>query len=113
MVEYLGLVRDAIHEGQASGIFRRDMPDKIAANCFFGALDEMVTSWVLSGHDYRLSNVADSVVDIFLNGMQGGGNHESDPTGSHSPAQSGRLSRLKHSHRCPRSQPLVRGKVIF
>jgi TetR/AcrR family fatty acid metabolism transcriptional regulator len=74
MVEYLGLVRAAIGDGQASGVFRRDMSDKIAANCFFGALDEMVTSWVLSGHEYRLSNVTDSVVDIFLNGMHSGGN---------------------------------------
>lgn len=70
MIEYLGLVREAILEGQASGIFRREMSDKIAANCFFGALDEMVTSWVLSEHEYKLSNVADVVVDIFLNGMR-------------------------------------------
>ena len=46
------------------------MSDKIAANCFFGALDEMVTSWVLSEHEYKLSNVAHVVVDIFLNGMR-------------------------------------------
>ena len=48
------------------------MPAKVAANCFFGALDEMVTSWVLSGNEYRLANVADTVVDIFLNGMRTG-----------------------------------------
>ncbi len=47
MIEYLGLVREAITEGQAKGIFRQEMSDKFAANCFFGALDEMVTSWVL------------------------------------------------------------------
>lgn len=70
MIEYLRLVREAITEGQAKGIFRREMSDKYAANCFFGALDEMVTSWVLSGHDYKLANVADVVVDIFLNGMR-------------------------------------------
>lgn len=70
MVEYLGLVREAIVEGQTSGLFRREMPDKIAANCFFGALDEMVTSWVLSEHEYQLSNVSGVVVDIFLNGMR-------------------------------------------
>ncbi len=70
MIEYLGLVRDAITEGQASGTFRREMSDKYAANCFFGALDEMVTSWVLSEHDYHLAHVADGVVDIFLNGMR-------------------------------------------
>ena len=81
MVEYLRLVRAAIGDGQARGIFRSDMSDKIAANCFFGALDEMVTSWVLSGHDYRLSHVADPVVDIFLTGMRGDGSHEADATG--------------------------------
>ena len=70
MIEYLQLVRDAITEGQERGIFRREMSDKYAANCFFGALDEMVTSWVLSGHEFPLSHVADVVVDIFLNGMR-------------------------------------------
>lgn len=70
MVEYLGLVREAITEGQAQGLFRPEMSDKFAANCFFGALDEMVTSWVLSDHEYQLSHVADTVVDIFLNGMR-------------------------------------------
>jgi TetR/AcrR family fatty acid metabolism transcriptional regulator len=81
MVEYLRLVRAAINDGQQQGIFRHDLSEKIAANCFFGALDEMVTSWVLSTHEYRLSNVADSVVDIFLNGMQSGGDQEADATG--------------------------------
>ncbi len=70
MIEYLQLVRDAITEGQARGTFRPEMSDKYAANCFFGALDEMVTSWVLSEHDYQLSHAADVVVDIFLNGMR-------------------------------------------
>ena len=70
MIEYLQLVRDAITAGQAEGIFRREMSDKYAANCFFGALDEMVTSWVLSGHEFQLSHAADMVVDIFLNGMR-------------------------------------------
>jgi TetR/AcrR family transcriptional regulator, fatty acid metabolism regulator protein len=70
MIEYLELIRDAISEGQAQGVFRREMSDKYAANCFFGALDEMVTSWVLSGHDYQLSHASDVVVDIFLNGVR-------------------------------------------
>ena len=69
MVEYLSLACTAISDGQSTGIFRPELPAKIAANCFFGALDEMVTSWVLNAHDYRLANVADAVVDIFLNGM--------------------------------------------
>ena len=70
MIEYLALVREAILDGQKQGLFRRQTPDKYAANCFFGALDEMVTSWVLSEKEYPLRNVADVVVDIFLNGMR-------------------------------------------
>jgi TetR/AcrR family transcriptional regulator, fatty acid metabolism regulator protein len=70
MVEYFGLVRAAICEGQAQGIFRPGLRDKIAANCFFGAVDEMVTSWVLDGTHYQLSDVADSVADIILLGLE-------------------------------------------
>lgn len=70
MVEYFGLVRAAIRDGQAQGIFRTGLREKIAANCFFGALDEMVTSWVLDDTHYPLSDVADSVVDIILLGFE-------------------------------------------
>ena len=73
MVEYLGLARHAIADGQASGVFRTSMPAKVAANVFFGALDEMVTSWVLSDHEYHLANMADPVVDIFLHGLESKG----------------------------------------
>jgi TetR/AcrR family fatty acid metabolism transcriptional regulator len=70
LIEYFDLVRTAIQQAQQLGLFRQDMPDKIAANCFFGALDEMVTSWVLSEHEFPLANAADAVVDILLNGMR-------------------------------------------
>jgi TetR/AcrR family fatty acid metabolism transcriptional regulator len=76
LIEYFSLVRAAIQEGQQRGVFRKDMPDKIAANCFFGALDEMVTSWVLSEHEFPLANAADAVVDILLNGMRSSDNRE-------------------------------------
>jgi TetR/AcrR family fatty acid metabolism transcriptional regulator len=70
LVEYFNLVREAIRDGKACGEFRSDLPEKIAANCFFGALDEMVTSWVLSEKDYPLAHVADSLLDILLGGMR-------------------------------------------
>jgi TetR/AcrR family transcriptional regulator, fatty acid metabolism regulator protein len=70
LVEYLKLVREAICEGKANGEFREDLPEKIAANCFFGAIDEMVTSWVLSEKEYPLAHVADSILDILLSGMK-------------------------------------------
>jgi hypothetical protein len=48
----------------------------MAAHCFFGSLDEIVTTWVLSDHDrdkdYHLSSLTDSVVSIILKGLETG-----------------------------------------
>lgn len=70
MVEYFGLVRECIRKGQQQGVFRPELHEKIAANCFFGALDEMVTSWVLADEDYPLAQTADSVSNIILQGLE-------------------------------------------
>lgn len=70
LVEYFDLIRQIVREGQRAGDFRRELSDKIVANCFFGALDEMVTSWILSEHDYPLAGAADAVVDVILQGME-------------------------------------------
>ncbi len=70
MVEYLGLVREAIRQGQEQGLLRPELNEKIAANCFFGAIDEMVTSWVLANHEYPLESAADPIVNIILLGLE-------------------------------------------
>jgi TetR/AcrR family fatty acid metabolism transcriptional regulator len=67
---YFNLIREIIREGQSAGVIRADVSDKIAAACLFGALDELVTSWVLSSHDYDLAAAADPVVDLLLKGME-------------------------------------------
>lgn len=70
MVDYFQLVREAIRDGQRSGEFRAELNEKIVANCFFGALDEMVTSWVLAEQDYSLASAADSVANVILLGLE-------------------------------------------
>ena len=72
LVEYFDLIKDVLREGQEAGVFRRELPVKIAVNCFFGAVDEMVTSWILwdKERDYPLSSLADVIVDIVLKGME-------------------------------------------
>ena len=67
--DYLGLIRETIADGQASGAFRSEISPTIAAKVFFGALDEMATNWVLSGRRYSLAAEADAVVDLFVGGM--------------------------------------------
>ena len=66
--DYFQLLYGVIEEGQRAGLFRADLPRKVAAKALFGALDEMVTSWILSGKDYDLSQLAAPVVDLFLRG---------------------------------------------
>jgi len=68
--EYLGIIRDAIADGQVRGLFRRNVSATVAAKVFFGALDEMATNWVLSQRRYSLVADADVVVDLFFNGVK-------------------------------------------
>ena len=67
--EYLEMIRAAFEEGQRQGLFRRELNAKVVAKIFFGALDEMATNWILSKRRYKLSPMADRVLDIFLNGV--------------------------------------------
>jgi TetR/AcrR family fatty acid metabolism transcriptional regulator len=46
--EYLSLLRGIIEEGQDVGSFRRDISPGLATNLVFGAVDELVNSWLLS-----------------------------------------------------------------
>jgi TetR/AcrR family fatty acid metabolism transcriptional regulator len=68
--QYFDLIRSVVRDGQQSGVFRAELSDKIVANCFFGALDEMVTSWLLSDHEYSLARAADAVVEVILRGVE-------------------------------------------
>lgn len=67
---YFDLIREIIREGQAAGEIRRDVSDKIAAACLFGALDELATAWVLSTREHDLAAAADPVINLLLSGME-------------------------------------------
>lgn len=66
--DYLSLISGVIEEGQRDGTLRPDLNRKLATKAFFGAMDEMVTSWILSPKDYDLVRQAAPVVDLFLHG---------------------------------------------
>jgi len=67
--DYFRLLGDAIEQGQREGTLRADLPRKLVTKAFFGALDEMVTSWILSRKGYDLSELAGPVVDLLLRGV--------------------------------------------
>jgi TetR/AcrR family fatty acid metabolism transcriptional regulator len=67
--EYLSLIRQVFEEGQQAGMFRPELNAKLMAKILFGALDEMATNWILSRRRYKLTPMADQVLDIFLHGV--------------------------------------------
>ena len=67
--EYLDIICTTIAEGQRSGAFRSDIKPVICAKILYGALDEMVTNWILSQKSYPLAPVADEVLKVFFGGV--------------------------------------------
>jgi TetR/AcrR family fatty acid metabolism transcriptional regulator len=67
--EYLDLIRGVVNEGQRRGTFRASLDANVASKVFFGALDEMVTNWVLSRKTYDVRATAPAVVEILFDGM--------------------------------------------
>src|SRR6476620_11837930 len=67
--EYLGIIRDVIAEGQAKGVFRKQINPTLAAKTLFGALDEMATNWILSRRKSSLVAETDAVIDLFVGGL--------------------------------------------
>jgi len=68
--EYLDIIRQTIAEGQRQGVFRKDLKPVICAKILYGALDEMVTNWILSKKSYPLAPMADEVLKVFFNGTK-------------------------------------------
>jgi TetR/AcrR family fatty acid metabolism transcriptional regulator len=67
--DYLDIIKKTIDDGQRSGAFRTDVKPIVAAKILYGALDEMVTNWILSKKEYDLSPMAEQVLKTFLGGM--------------------------------------------
>jgi TetR/AcrR family fatty acid metabolism transcriptional regulator len=66
--DYFAVITRTIEEGQREGSLRADLPVKVVTKAFFGALDEMVTSWIVGRKDYDVAHLAGPVVDLFLRG---------------------------------------------
>jgi TetR/AcrR family fatty acid metabolism transcriptional regulator len=67
--EYLEIIRQTIESGQQNGDFRADIKPIVAAKIFYGALDEMVTNWILSPKSYPLASMADEVLKVLFGGI--------------------------------------------
>ncbi|MGE5235507.1 MAG: TetR/AcrR family transcriptional regulator [Acidobacteriota bacterium] len=70
VADYLSLLQEIITEGVGAGIFRDDVPPDVAARAVFGALDELVTSWVLAARPKRLAPQGAPLLRLLLQGLE-------------------------------------------
>ena len=69
LADYFRIVREIIEDGQRRGFFRAQLNPQLMTKILFGALDEMVTNWILSHSHYTLTAMAEPVLDVFLHGV--------------------------------------------
>jgi TetR/AcrR family fatty acid metabolism transcriptional regulator len=67
--EYLDLLKAIIQEGQEVGRFRQDLSAGLATNLVFGAVDELVNSWLLAEEPGDLTRVGEPLLDLLTNGL--------------------------------------------
>ena len=73
--EYLNRVRDIITEGQELGVFRGDISPGLATNLVFGAVDELVMSWLLAESPGDLLRHHRPLVRMLTDGIAPCSNH--------------------------------------
>ncbi len=67
---FLDLIGEIIKQGQDEGVFRQDISISLAKRFVFGALDEIISTWVTAGFKYDLRNYAEPVTRLFLDGFK-------------------------------------------
>lgn len=67
---YLDLIAAVVHEGQASGDFRTDVPPLLVARATWGALDGIALTWALGRAERgALVRAAAQLADVVLRGL--------------------------------------------
>ncbi|WP_019637955.1 TetR/AcrR family transcriptional regulator [Paenibacillus fonticola] len=66
---YIQLIEHIVQKGIAEKSFRPELDPKLTRHLIFGGLDEVVTSWLISGRKYSLSAQVDKTVDFFLKAL--------------------------------------------
>lgn len=70
LMEYFRLIEEVIEEGLNTGLYRRELNVRTARKVIFGAVDEVVTCWVMSKKPYDLGSLAGPVFNLLVRGLQ-------------------------------------------
>jgi len=69
LAQYLDLIMEIVELGRRDGSFRGDLPVRLVTHFIFGTLDEVVSTWVMSGMKYNLVSLTEPLVALFTNGI--------------------------------------------
>ena len=72
LVKPIGAIRRIVERGQSEGEFRRDLDADTAAVIVYGAIDELVTGWVLGrlpGTDEDVASAEHHIVEVLAAGL--------------------------------------------
>lgn len=64
--KYFRLIEQVIEEGILKGVFNKDLDVYIAREVYFGALDEIVSTWIFKGRRWDLQETSEKLLPIFL-----------------------------------------------
>lgn len=67
---YIVLIENILVSGMKEGTFRKGLDVKLTRLLIFGAMDEVVTSWLISGGKYSLRGQIDQTVEFFLRALK-------------------------------------------
>lgn len=70
LMSYFKLIEEVIDEGKEQNLYRQNLNTRTARKVVFGAIDEVVTCWVMSNKPYDLSALSEPVYDMLVMGLQ-------------------------------------------
>ncbi len=69
MKDYLMIIDSLLEEGMENGEFQKTLEVRLARKVIFGAMDQIVTAWVMKGQKYDLAALAPDVHKLLINGI--------------------------------------------
>ncbi|MED4601212.1 TetR/AcrR family transcriptional regulator [Paenibacillus validus] len=67
---FFRLIEDVLQKGKEEGAFRPNLEVKHARRLLFGAMDQVISSWLISGRKYSLTSLIESTTEFLIKGLK-------------------------------------------
>lgn len=70
LMSYFKVIEEVIEEGKKQNLYRQEINTRTARKVIFGAIDEVVTCWVMSSKRYDLNTLSEQIFNLLVTGLQ-------------------------------------------